>query len=149
MGKEPSEESSLYGRVLRRLTQALEEAERNAVAGETGNTELEVRGLTPAEFELIRAYLQRDAQWLSGWHAAAEEQELLTRQAQRPSLRSVSRGRHGGHGKHVPLSLQQSMSCALCSSEVHWPDGPGPAICPVCGSQLLRARQRLFSYRRH
>ncbi|MCW3147294.1 hypothetical protein N8H22_01605 [Stutzerimonas stutzeri] len=149
MGKEPSEEDSLYGRVLHRLSQALEEAERVAAAGEAGDAELEVRGLTPAEFELIRAYLQRDSQWLSGWHAAAEEQEHLSRQALRPSLRSVPRGRHGGRGKHVPLSLQQTLSCALCNSEVHWPEGPGPAICPVCGSQLLRARQRLFSYRRH
>lgn len=149
MGKEPSEECGIYGRVLNRLTQALEEAERNAVAGGSGDAELEVRGLTPAEFELIRAYLQRDSQWLSGWHAAAEEQEHLARQAQRPSLRSVPRGRHGGRGKHVPLSLQQSLTCALCSAEVQWPEGPGPAVCPVCGSQLLRARQRLYSYRRH
>ena len=61
-----SEDSSLYARVLQRLSSALQEAER----GESGAAgELEVGGLTPAEFELIRAYLQRDSQWLSGWRA--------------------------------------------------------------------------------
>ena len=141
-----SEDSSLYARVLQRLSSALQEAER----GESGAAgELEVGGLTPAEFELIRAYLQRDSQWLSGWHAAAEEQAHLSRQALRPAVRSGSRQRHGAHGRHAPLALQQTLSCALCNAEVSWPEGAGPAACHVCGSQLLRARQRLHTYPRH
>ncbi|MBK3760106.1 hypothetical protein [Stutzerimonas frequens] len=141
-----SEDSSLYARVLQRLSSALQEAERGG-SGAAG--ELEVGGLTPAEFELIRAYLQRDSQWLSGWHAAAEEQAHLTRQAMRPAVRGGGRQRHGARLRHAPLHLQQSLSCALCNTKVTWPEGAGPATCPACGSQLLRARQRLQTYPRH
>lgn len=145
MDREPqAEDSNLYARVLQRLSLALQEAERSSSHG----GELEVRGLTPAEFELIRAYLQRDSQWLSGWHAAAEEQAHLSRQALRPGVRGASRPRHNGR-KHAPLALKQALSCALCDTEVPWPEGAGPARCPACGSQLLRARQRLHTYSRH
>ncbi|MDH0101545.1 hypothetical protein N7320_09475 [Stutzerimonas stutzeri] len=150
MDREPrAEDSSLYARVLQRLTSALQEAERSASGEADVAGELEVRGLTPAEFELIRAYLQRDSQWLSGWHAAAEEQAHLTRQAMRPAVRAGSRQRHGMRPRHAPLHLQQTLSCALCNAEVSWPEGAGPAACPACGSQLLRARQRLHTYPRH
>ena len=100
MGKErQAGEGNLYGRVLQRLTLALEEAERRT-GDETGATaELEVGGLTPAEFDLIRAYLQQDSQWLSGWHAAAEEQAQLDRQATRPALRNVLRQHSSKHCK--------------------------------------------------
>jgi hypothetical protein len=146
--EQQSEDGSLYARVLQRLSSALQEAERSTT-GETGAGELEVRGLTPAEFELIRAYLQRDSQWLSGWHAAAEEQAHLSRQALRPTVRGGSRQRHGLRTRHAPVALQQTLSCALSNAEVSWPDGAGPAACPACGSQLLRARQRLHTYPRH
>lgn len=148
MGRESqANEGSLYGRVLQRLTVALEEAERTSDAGAT--TELEVGGLTPAEFDLIRAYLQQDSQWLSGWHAAAEEQAQLVRQASRPALRNVLRHHPGKRSKQAPLSLQQAMNCALCGASVTWPEGAGPVACPACGSQLLRARQRLHTYPKH
>lgn len=150
MNREPrSEDSSLYARVLQRLSSALQEAERGTTGEPGASGELEVRGLTPAEFELIRAYLQRDSQWLSGWHAAAEEQAHLTRQALRPTVRGGSRQRHGSRNRHAPMALQRTLSCALCNTEVNWPDGAGPAACPACGSQLLRARQRLHTYPRH
>src|SRR5690606_9447500 len=100
-----ADQGSLYGRVLQRLTVALEEAERNA----NGAAELEVRGLTPAEFELIRAYLHQDAQWLSGWHAAAEEQAQLARQAARPALRNVLR-HPGKRAKHAHPALEQTLN---------------------------------------
>jgi len=139
MGKPPQvDESSLYGRVLQRLTTALEEAERR----KDNATDLEVRGLTAAEFELIRAYLQQDSQWLSGWHAAAEEQAQLARNASRPALRGVLRQQTARRPRQLPFSLQQTLSCALCGGAVHWPKGPGPAACSACGSQLLRARLR-------
>ncbi|WP_417780685.1 hypothetical protein [Stutzerimonas xanthomarina] len=150
MGKErQADEGNLYGRVLQRLTLALEEAERRT-GDETGAAaELEVGGLTPAEFDLIRAYLQQDSQWLSGWHAAAEEQAQLDRQAPRPVLRSVLRHHSGKRCKQSSPALQQSMVCALCGTSVHWPDGAGAVACSACGSQLLRARQRLHTYPKH
>lgn len=149
MAKEhQADEGNLYGRVLQRLTLALEEAERTASAdGDTGS-ELEVGGLTPAEFELIRAYLQQDAQWLSGWHAAAEEQAQMERQAARPTLRAV-RQHPGKACKQAPLALKQVLTCAICCATVSWPDIAGPAACTSCGSQLLRARQRLHTYPKH
>lgn len=152
MGKErQADEGNLYGRVLQRLTVALEEAERTAGDGSGTTTELEVGGLTPAEFDLIRAYLQQDSQWLSGWHAAAEEQAQLVRQATRPALRNVLRHHPhpGKRSKQAPLSLQQTMNCALCGASVSWPEGAGPVACSACGSQLLRARQRLHTYPKH
>jgi predicted RNA-binding Zn-ribbon protein involved in translation (DUF1610 family) len=150
MGKEhQADEGNLYGRVLQRLTLALEEAERTTGANDSAATELEVAGLTPAEFDLIRAYLQQDSQWLSGWHAAAEEQAQLVRQATRPALRNVLRHHPGKRCKQTPPTLQQSMSCALCGASVHWPEGAGAAACSACGSQLLRARQRLHTYPKH
>lgn len=150
MGRErQTDEGNLYGRVLQRVTLALEEAERMTAAGTVAETELEVGGLTPAEFEFICAYLQQDSQWLSGWHAAAEEQALLVRQAQRPALRSVVRQHSNKRGKQSLPALQQSLTCALCGAGVNWPEGAGVAACSACGSQLLRARQRLHTYPKH
>ena len=150
MGRErQADEGTLYGRVLQRLTLALEEAERTAGDDTGTTTELEVGGLTPAEFDLIRAYLQQDSQWLSGWHAAAEEQAQLDRQATRPALRNVLRHHSGKRCKQSPPALQQAMTCALCGASVHWPEGAGPVACSACGSQLLRARQRLHTYPKH
>jgi DNA-directed RNA polymerase subunit RPC12/RpoP len=149
MSKErQTDKDNLYGRVLQRLTVALEEAERTA-GDDAGTTELEVGGLTPAEFELIRAYLQQDSQWLSGWHAAAEEQAQLAHQATRPALRNVLRQHSGRRGRQTPLAVQQTMNCALCGAAVNWPEGAGPVACHACGSQLLRARQRLHTYPKH
>ena len=141
-------EGNLYGRVLQRLTLALEEAERTGNAAGDNGGELEVGGLTPAEFELIRAYLQQDARWLSGWHAAAEEQAQIVRQATRPTLRSL-RQHPGKACKQAPLALRQVLTCAICSATVSWPEGAGPAASASCGSQLLRARQRLHTYPKH
>jgi DNA-directed RNA polymerase subunit RPC12/RpoP len=150
MGRErQTDEGNLYGRVLQRLTMALEEAERTADGKAGAMGELEVGGLTPAEFDLIRAYLQQDSQWLSGWHAAAEEQAQLVRQATRPALRNVLRHHSSKRCKQSPPALQQSMTCALCGASVHWPEGAGVIACSACGSQLLRARQRLHTYPKH
>ncbi len=149
MGRErQADDGNLYGRVLQRLTSALEEAERGSDNGST-TAELEVGGLTPAEFDLIRAYLKQDSQWLSGWHAAAEEQAQLVRQATRPALRNVLRHHPGKRCKQSPPALQQAMTCALCGASVHWPEGAGAVACSACGSQLLRARQRLHTYPKH
>ncbi|TBU90083.1 hypothetical protein [Stutzerimonas kirkiae] len=126
MASEACVEEGLYERVLQRLATALQDAGDEG----TDERELEIHGLTPAEFELIRAYLHRDSQWLSGWHAAAREQ---AQQAHSFALKKLA----------MPLAVQQTLTCALCNSDVRWPVSPGPAVCPACGSQLLRARQRL------
>ncbi len=66
-----------YARLLPRLALALEEADSASRLHDLPPSELELRGLTPAELELIRAYLDRDLNWLRGWHAAAEELALI------------------------------------------------------------------------
>ncbi|WP_028238639.1 hypothetical protein [Stutzerimonas azotifigens] len=138
-------DEGLYGRVLQRLSHALAEAEHRAGAADA-ERELEVQGLSAAELAFIQAYLSGDARWLSGWHAAAEEQALIERQTSRPSLRAL-RARTGWRGRNT-ANLQRNLACALCGAEVRWPDGPGPVTCGSCGSHLLRGRQQLGS-RRH
>ena len=67
----------LYERLLQRLALALQEADTATRLHQAPPDELELSGLTPAELELIRAYLDRDLNWLRGWHAAAEELALI------------------------------------------------------------------------
>ena len=62
--------SGLYERLLHRLALALDEADTATRLRDEEPLELELKGLTPAEMELIRAYLDRDTRWLRGWHAA-------------------------------------------------------------------------------
>ncbi|MBA1273490.1 hypothetical protein [Stutzerimonas azotifigens] len=133
--------------MLQRLSMALAEVDQHRGDGASKATELELRGLSSAEFELIRAYLQRDSQWLSGWHAAAEEQALIARQGQRTGFRVP--GRRRSAKRAVEQALDPSLSCALCGTEVHWPEHPGVAVCSACGSQLLRARQKPSLHRGH
>lgn len=148
MIKEPPDRGNLYGRVLRRLSLALEQAERDGSAGVGEAGELEVDGLTPAECELIRAYLSGDERWLSGWHAAAQEHARLSRPRPKTVVRGVPEKRSAPREAQNRFALRQSLNCALCQAEVHWPEGAGPACCEACGSQLLRAR-RLRRHERH
>ncbi len=60
----------LYERLLQRLALALDEAESIGQVSAESVRELELRDLTSAELQLIRAYLERDLNWLRGWHAA-------------------------------------------------------------------------------
>ncbi|MEK1906233.1 MAG: hypothetical protein AAAB13_10660 [Pseudomonas sp.] len=135
------EKGGLYERLLQRLALALEEADTASRLREAPPTELELRGLTPAELELVRAYLDRDLHWLRGWHAAAEELALIeqlpvgaskpARQAFKVSPRSV--------GKRTPLKRRQQLCCALCGSVAQWQPGEGVLPCLACGSKLFRA----------
>lgn len=143
-----ADDGNLYERVLQRLSLALKEAERRASAGGEESAELEVGGLTSAELALIRAYLQQDTRWLSGWHAAAEEQAQIVRLTTRSALRDL-RQRPGKSCRQVTPALRQVLTCAICGSSVDWPETAGPAACSACGSQLLRARKRLHTYPRH
>ena len=65
----------VYERLLQRLDLALDEADslRGLSDVASSELELELRDLTAAELQLIRAYLERDMSWLRGWHAAAAE----------------------------------------------------------------------------
>jgi hypothetical protein len=123
----------LYERLLQRLALALDEAEGLSLfTGEAG-PELELRGLTSAELELIHAYLNRDLDWLRGWHAAAREMAQLR---QFPAQRL--RGARPGRARPL-LKRRLQLCCALCGALVGWRNGVGVQACAVCGSQLFRA----------
>ncbi|WP_339516488.1 hypothetical protein [Pseudomonas sp. RL_15y_Pfl2_60] len=124
--------AGLYGRLLQRLTTALDDAEsvRGLVTSEP--QELELRGLTPAELGLINAYLEGDLNWLRGWHAAATELAGLER---RPGLNV----RHASVSRLRPLSTRcGQLSCALCGSSLALQSLSRACSCQVCGSTLLR-----------
>lgn len=133
------ETSGLYERVLERIALAL------AQAGDHG--ELDVQGLSPGELALIQAYLHQDAQWLSGWHAAAREHALITRQSLRSAVRTPGSSRRAVRPRGPRAALQ--LDCALCGCDVELPERAGVASCPHCGSELMRARQRTGGYPRH
>lgn len=136
----------LYERLLQRLALALEEAETASRLRQAAPLELELRGLTPAEMELIRAYLDRDLNWLRGWHAAAEElaliEQLPARQGKAPS-KPASRlpGRALPVRGKMPIKKRQQLCCALCGAAVQVQRGEGVLPCTACGSKLFRAGQ--------
>ncbi|MGF0335748.1 hypothetical protein [Ectopseudomonas toyotomiensis] len=126
----------LYERLLQRLALALEEADIASRLHAEPLRELELDGLSPAELDLIRAYLNRDLHWLSGWHAAAEELALIQRQPVRvskgPSARPLA--------KTKPLlKRRQALCCALCGTPVAWQRGLHAQACQACGSKLFRS----------
>ncbi|WP_137888503.1 hypothetical protein [Pseudomonas sp. 2FE] len=128
----------LYERLLQRLALALDEADSATRLHKEPPRELELRGLSPAELELIRAYLDRDLHWLRGWHAAAEELALL----EHTPLRWTKPGRASNKLEGKPKALfkrRQKLLCALCGTTAHWQPGEGVQACLTCGSQLFRA----------
>lgn len=62
-----------FGRLLQRLTLALDDADSLARLSDKPSGDMEVRGLSVVELELIRAYLASDQDWLRGWHAMAAQ----------------------------------------------------------------------------
>lgn len=131
----------LYERLLQRLAMALDEADNLTALSAQPPRELELRGLTAAEMELIRAYLNRDLDWLRGWHAAAQEMAQI---GQLPSSHKL--GRAGRKvtaalpGKIKPMSKRRlQLCCALCGALAGWQSGNGVQACKTCGSQLFRA----------
>lgn len=137
----------LYGRLLQRLALALDEAESARRLRDVEPQLVELKGLTNAEMELIQAYLERDLQWLQGWHAAAAELEQLEhqalRQARTAGVRGAGKPSRQATGKVAPvkprLKRRQQLCCAMCGTEVPWLRGQGVTPCPACGSQLFRA----------
>ncbi|WP_271410588.1 hypothetical protein [Pseudomonas sp. Q1-7] len=120
--------NGLYERLLHRLALALDEADTAVRLRDEEPRELELKGLTPAEMELIRAYLDRDTRWLRGWHAAAEE--MAAREA-------VASQRFALKPRPMPERRQQ-LCCAMCGTPAIWQRGQGVQACMSCGSQLFR-----------
>lgn len=128
--------SGLYERLLQRLALALEEADTASRLHAEPRRELELDGLSPAELELIHAYLNRDLHWLRGWHAAAEELALIQRQPLRSAKPAASRR----ISKIKPLmKRRQALCCALCGAPVSWHRGQDAQACQACGSKLFRS----------
>lgn len=133
----------LYERLLQRLALALDEAESMGRVSAEVPRELELRDLTSAELELIRAYLERDLNWLRGWHAAAEELAVIERWPARTIKPSRSAVRIVGKPLPKTKSVgkrRTQLCCALCGVVVDWQPGQGVQACLACGSQLFRAR---------
>ncbi|MFP6849903.1 MAG: hypothetical protein VCA57_14480 [Pseudomonas sp.] len=131
----------LYERLLQRLAMALDEADSLSGLSAQPSRDLELRGLTAAEMELIRAYLDRDLSWLRGWHAAAQEMAQIEHlPSARKGLRSASKISAVLPGKSKPLLKRRlQLHCALCATPAGWHSGSGVQACKACGSQLFRA----------
>jgi hypothetical protein len=130
--------NGLYERLLHRLALALDEADTAVRLRDEEPLELELKGLTPAEMELIRAYLDRDMRWLRGWHAAAEELaaiEAFPRRSARPERSPAATAvlKPKRLFKH-----RQQLCCAMCGTPAVWCRGQGVQACMSCGSQLFR-----------
>ena len=134
----------LYERLLQRLALALQEADTATRLHQAPPDELELSGLTPAELELIRAYLDRDLNWLRGWHAAAEELALIEQlpAASKPVSKLPARAASKPVPRGKPMSKKrQQLCCALCGTVARVQRGEGVLPCSACGSKLFRAGQ--------
>ncbi|WP_142135667.1 hypothetical protein [Aquipseudomonas alcaligenes] len=134
----------LYERLLQRLALALQEADTATRLHQAPPDELELSGLTPAELELIRAYLDRDLNWLRGWHAAAEELALIEQlpAASKPVSKLPARAASKPLPRGKPMiKKRQQLCCALCGTVAQVQRGEGVLPCSACGSKLFRAGQ--------
>ena len=134
----------LYERLLQRLALALQEADTATRLHQAPPDELELSGLTPAELELIRAYLDRDLNWLRGWHAAAEELALIEQlpAASKPVTKLPARAASKPLPRGKPMiKKRQQLCCALCGTVARVQRGEGVLPCSACGSKLFRAGQ--------
>ena len=134
----------LYERLLQRLALALQEADTATRLHQAPPDELELSGLTPAELELIRAYLDRDLNWLRGWHAAAEELALIEQlpAASKPVTKLPARAASKPLQRGKPMiKKRQQLCCALCGTVARVQRGEGVLPCSACGSKLFRAGQ--------
>ncbi len=134
----------LYERLLQRLALALQEADTATRLHQAPPDELELSGLTPAELELIHAYLDRDLNWLRGWHAAAEELALIEQlpAASKPVSKLPARAASKPLPRGKPMiKKRQQLCCALCGTVARVQRGEGVLPCSACGSKLFRAGQ--------
>ena len=134
----------LYERLLQRLALALQEADTATRLHQAPPDELELSGLTPAELELIHAYLDRDLNWLRGWHAAAEELALIEQlpAASKPVSKLPARAASKPLPRGKPMiKKRQQLCCALCGTVARVQRGEGVLPCSACGSKRFRAGQ--------
>lgn len=118
------ETEGLYDRLLEQIAQVMQKLEQTPEHANTPHEgELELQGLSPAEWELIQAYLRRDVQWLAGWQAAAHQQQAMAQQKfhKRRSLTG-----------HEPM--QPSSSCAQCTTGLLWLERPNVS-CTQCTTE--------------
>ena len=135
--------AGLYERLLQRLSVALDEADNMSRLSAKTPNEVELRDLTAAELELIRAYLDHDLNWLRGWHAAAEELAVIERWPARAAKvnRVMLKPMAKPLSKVKPLVKHRvQLCCALCGVVANWRPGQSVHACTSCGSQLFRAR---------
>jgi hypothetical protein len=132
-----------YEHLLQRLSTALDEANEMEVVAERPQMELELRGLTGSELELIQAYLDRDLEWLRDWHSAAKESMEIDR-----SFRTIKIEPPPGRAAvefnamtDEPLNLR--LCCAICGEPREWHKAAEVQVCQGCGSQLFRAESLL------
>ena len=124
----------LYERLLQRLALALQEAD----------TATRLHQAPPDELELIHAYLDRDLNWLRGWHAAAEELALIEQlpAASKPVSKLPARAASKPLPRGKPMiKKRQQLCCALCGTVARVQRGEGVLPCSACGSKLFRAGQ--------
>ena len=140
MAELPRSESGkgLYERLLHRLALALDEADTAIRLRDEQPHELELRGLTPAELELIQAYLDRDLHWLRGWHAAAAEIAQIEAMPRRNTKLEREGSKPLMAKARVALKHRQQLCCAMCGAPATWQRGQGIPACLSCGSQLFR-----------
>ncbi|MFZ6047482.1 hypothetical protein ACFW0H_15360 [Pseudomonas sp. CR3202] len=130
--------NGLYERLLHRLALALDEADTAVRLRDEEPLELELKGLTPAEMELIRAYLDRDMRWLRGWHAAAEELAAIEELPRRSAKVEHGPDRAFTLKPRPTFKRRQQLCCAMCGTPAIWQRGQGVQACMSCGSQLFR-----------
>lgn len=134
----------LYERLLQRLELALDEAHSQRGQRTEPPAELELRGLSPYEVELINAYMEHDLNWLRGWHAAAEELALLEHVPARKTRLNSAASKPLAKVELRSKSFsrrRQPLCCAVCGVPADWQAGSGVRACGACGSQLFRANQ--------
>ena len=83
----------LYERLIDRLGMALDAAKTAGRLRDERPLELELRGLSPAEFELVKAYLDRSERETHGCLSAAVKQLDAPRSAKIIWLKDKVRGR--------------------------------------------------------
>ncbi len=116
----------LYERLLQRLALALQEADTATRLHQAPPDELELSGLTPAELELIRAYLDRDLNWLRGRQLLDQRQQACQQAA-------------GAGGEQAAAAWQaDDQETPAAVLRALWHGGPGAARRGCAAVQCVR-----------
>ncbi len=132
----------LYRRLIERVSCALAGAEVACRRGGSEPKVLALQGLSPSEHALIRAYLRQDVQWLRGWHAAAEELELIESQERAGGFLFTQRGLRSSVLERRARLRHPRLFCALCGQAVRRQRASRLTACPACASRLFLVGHR-------